>query len=83
MHSEMNSTSTRRASPTPRITRTNRDWIMLSLGVLLIFLFLAIGYFSIWPRGKGTTGAMRGPVKNPNALQLQTVPAETPLKQKQ
>jgi hypothetical protein len=82
MHSETNAPSTRRASPTPRRTRTNRDWIMFSLGLLLIFLFLAIGYFSIWPRGMGTGSVMRGPVKNPNAVQFQGVPAETPLKQK-
>ena len=55
---------------------------MFSLGLLLIFLFLAIGYFNIWPRGMGTGSVMRGPVKDPNAVQFQGVPAETPLKQK-
>ena len=80
MHSETNSPSARGASPTPRRTRTDRDWIMFSLGVLLIFIFLVIGYFSVWPRGKGTGGVIRGPVKNP--VQLQSIPGETPLKQK-
>ena len=55
---------------------------MLSLGVLLIFIFLVIGYFSILPRGKGTSGVIRGPVKNPNAVELQSAPEEAPLKQK-
>jgi hypothetical protein len=82
MDSETNSPRTRKASPTPRRTRTDRDWVMLSLGVLLIFIFLVIGYFSILPRGKGTSGVIRGPVKNPNAVELQSAPEEAPLKQK-
>ncbi len=82
MHSETNSPSIRRASPTPRRTRTDRDWIMFSLGVLLIFIFLVIGYFSVLPHSKGTGGVIRGPVKDPNAVQLQSIPGEAPLKQK-
>jgi hypothetical protein len=82
MDSETNSSRTRKASPTPRRTRTDRDWVMLSLGVLLIFIFLVIGYFSVFPRSKGTSGVIRGPVKNPNAVELQSTPEEAPLKQK-
>jgi hypothetical protein len=82
MRSDTNSPSTRRASPTPRRTRTERDWIMFSLGVLLIFIFLVIGYFSVFPHGKGTGGVIRGPVKDPNAVQLQSIPREAPPKQK-
>lgn len=55
---------------------------MFSLGVLLIFIFLVIGYFSVFPRGKGASGVIRGPVKNPNAVELQSTPEEAPLKQK-
>ena len=82
MPSEPNIAGTKRGSPIPRRTRTNRDWIMISLGVLLIFLFLVIGYLSLVPRGKGAGGPLRGPVKDPNALQLQTMPAETVPRQK-
>jgi hypothetical protein len=76
MPSESNLAGAKRVAPVPRKTRTNRDWVMISLGVLLIFSFLVIGYLSLAPRDKGTSGPLRGPVKNPNAMQLQNMPSE-------
>jgi hypothetical protein len=74
---ESKSTGPRRIAPVSRITRTNRDWVMISLGVLLVCLFLVTGYLSLVPRGNATGGPLRGPVKNPNALRLQNMPVET------
>jgi hypothetical protein len=82
MPSEPNLAGPKRGSPIPTRTRANRDWIMISLGVLLIFLFLVTGYLSLASRGNGTGGPVRGPVKNPNALHLQNMPGETGPRQK-
>ncbi len=82
MASEADLSSAKKRYPVPRRTRTGRDWVVISLGVLLIFLFLVIGYLSVAPRGKGTGAPLRGPVKNPNALQLQSMPGETAPTQK-
>jgi|GEM_PF-7088438 len=82
MPSESNLAGAKRIAPIPRRTRTNRDWIMISLGVLLIFLFLVTGYLSLAPLGTGTVGPLRGPVKDPSTLQLQTMPGEAAPRQK-
>jgi hypothetical protein len=82
MPSESNLSGARREAPVPRRTRTNRDWVMISLGVLLICLFLVAGYLSLAPRGKETGGPLRGPVKNPNTSQSQNMPGETAPRQK-
>ncbi len=77
MPSEADVSGAKKGSPIPRRTRTNRDWIMISIGVLLIFLFIVVGYLSLDPRGKGAGGPLRGPVKDPNALQLQNIPQKS------
>jgi hypothetical protein len=46
-------------------TRTDRDWIMVVLGVLLIVAFLVAGYLSLGSTPKSPSTKPRGPVKNP------------------
>ncbi len=52
----------RKPSPELSKTRTNRDWIMIVLGIFLVLLFVVAGYFSYVPT-KPAKG--RGPVKDP------------------
>ncbi len=72
MNTDVRLEKTRRAAPTPQRTRTNHDWIMVLLGVLLIVLFVVIGYLSLVR--KPTGAIMRGPVKDPNVIQSQSAP---------
>lgn len=64
----MTRTIVKRKSPRPRKTRTNRDWVMIMIGIGLIIFFLVAGYVGIGERGKGPVQKKRGPVKNPKAL---------------
>ena len=60
--------------PAPSRTRSNGDWVMIVLGFSLIFLFLLSGYLSLPPADKGIRSTMRGPVKEPNTMFMQTLP---------
>jgi len=51
----------------PRWTRTDRDWVMIVLGVILIVFFVAAGYAAVTGREDGTQRRKRGPVKDPKA----------------
>ncbi len=46
-------------------TRTNKDWIMIAVGILLTALFVISGYFALYERDIVTTPKARGPVKSP------------------
>ncbi len=52
---------------TPKLsnTRTERDWIMIVLGVCLVIFFLVGGYVSCGKTEKSTPPTLRGPVKDP------------------
>ena len=57
---------TKRA-PEPSRVRTDRDWVMIGLGLLLVAVFLIAAYLSFQrPDGAGKP-AIRGPVKDPKA----------------
>jgi len=65
----------KRRAPEPRRTRTDRDWIMMAIGVSLIVFFLVGGYMSLREREKNPGRRIRGPVRNPKTS---CVPAEDP-----
>lgn len=46
-------------------TRSNKDRIMILTGILLVILFLIIGYVSIESKTEESKPKNRGPVKNP------------------
>ena len=52
---------------TPRRTRTDRDWVMMVLGVLLIVFFVVAGYAALNGREDAARSRKRGPVKDPKA----------------
>jgi hypothetical protein len=54
----------------PRKTRTNRDWVMILLGVCLIISFLVGGYLSLTGSQQTPVRKFRGPVRDPAALGL-------------
>ena len=58
----------RKRAPEPSVTRTNRDWVMIILGLSLTILFLAGGYWSIAGHDSRREPKMRGPVKHPEKL---------------
>jgi hypothetical protein len=60
---------------TPKLsnTRTERDWIMIVLGVCLVIFFLVGGYLSCGKTEKGTAPRLRGPVKEPARLGASSV----------
>ena len=49
-------------------TRTDRDWIMIVLGVCLVIFFVVGGYLSCCMNGKSAPPKLRGPVKDPASL---------------
>ena len=51
--------------PEPSIVRTNKDWIMIILGVALILFFFVAGYVAILQEGRSPGQKFRGPVKDP------------------
>ena len=55
---------------TPKLsnTRTDRDWIMIVLGVCLVIFFLVGGYLSCGKTEKSAPTKLRGPVKDPARL---------------
>jgi hypothetical protein len=55
---------------TPKLsnTRTDRDWIMIVLGVCIVIFFLVGGYLSCGKTEKSTPPKLRGPVKDPARL---------------
>ncbi len=56
-----------KSAPEPSRARTDRDWVMIALGLLLVGVFLFAGYLSFQrPDGSGKP-AIRGPVKDPKA----------------
>lgn len=64
----MNAEPRRRKTPEPGTTRTDRDRVMIVLGVFLTLLLLAAGYVSIGgPDGTPAT-RKRGPVKHPDSM---------------
>lgn len=54
-----------RTAPAPSVTRSNRDVLMIVLGVFLVVLFLAAGYLAFRERVPEPAKAPRGPVRNP------------------
>lgn len=52
-------------APEPSRTRTNRDWIMIVLGVFLAVLFFVAGYTSYTGSDTKPSRKIRGPVKDP------------------
>jgi hypothetical protein len=55
-------------APPPSRTRTNKDWIMITLGVLLILFFLTSGYLGVVTTNKNSRQKIRGPVKDPDKM---------------
>jgi hypothetical protein len=56
-------------------TRTDRDWIMIVLGVCLVIFFLVGACLSLTRTEKGLQPKLRGPVKDPGRLgALQVTP---------
>lgn len=51
--------------PEASIVRTNKDWIMIILGVALILFFFVVGYVAILQEGRNPGQKFRGPVKDP------------------
>jgi hypothetical protein len=52
----------------PSSVGTNRDWVMIVLGSLLIVFFVAAGYASIIKTNKNSPLRKRGPVKYPKKM---------------
>ncbi|MDQ7781984.1 MAG: hypothetical protein RDU20_03830 [Desulfomonilaceae bacterium] len=59
----MTARSERKPSGDPGKIRTDRDWVMIVLGVCLTILFLAVGYVSIGGPDGDPPPKTRGPVK--------------------
>lgn len=55
-------------SPKPSITRSNRDLVMIALGVLVTIFLLVAGYLALFPSGKQASIKPKGPVKDPRVL---------------
>jgi len=67
--------STRKARPRiPRRTRTDRDWVMMILGAMLIVFFVFAGYVTLTAREDGTRPRKRGPVKDPKIFGMMECP---------
>lgn len=66
----MKKTVERDRRPAPSPARTDRDWAMIALGVLLTLLFVAGGYLSLDRTETAPHPRQRGPVKNPGASSL-------------
>lgn len=63
----MRENTTRRKFLEPSIVRTDRDPVMIFVGVALILLFLVSGYISLTQSDRQpAANKIRGPVKNPN-----------------
>jgi hypothetical protein len=54
----------------PRKVRTDRDWIMICLGICLTLVLSIIGYLSITEGQEGSPPRIRGPVRDPASLGL-------------
>ncbi|MCA1961932.1 MAG: hypothetical protein LDL33_14200 [Desulfomonile sp.] len=61
----MNESAPKARPRIPKQTRTNRDWVMLVLGVMLIVFFVFAGYVTLTAREDGARPRKRGPVKDP------------------
>ena len=48
-------------------TRTNKDLVMIIVGIALTFVFLTITYLSLNSEGPSPVGKPKGPVKNPHS----------------
>jgi hypothetical protein len=59
--------SRKNALPEPSVTRTDRDWVMIFLGVALILFFLGVGYLTVSENDRNPAQKIRGPVKDPRA----------------
>jgi len=57
--------SRKNTPPEPRATRTNKDWVMIFLGMALILFFLGLGCLTVSEDGKRPAQRIRGPVKDP------------------
>ena len=56
-------------------TRTDRDWIMIVLGVCLVIFFVVGAYVSFVRTAPNGSPKLRGPVKDPGRLgALQVIP---------
>ncbi|HMK36996.1 MAG TPA: hypothetical protein VK463_18120 [Desulfomonilaceae bacterium] len=64
----MNPAAQKKKAPDPSATRTDKDWVMIVLGVLLAVLFLAGGYASLSQGEKAAVHKMKGPVKDPKSM---------------
>ncbi|MFH1113103.1 MAG: hypothetical protein V1792_04210 [Pseudomonadota bacterium] len=58
----------RTKTPEPGTTRTDRDRVMIVLGVFLTLLLLAAGYVSIGSPDGNPAPRKRGPVKHPDSV---------------
>lgn len=57
--------SQKNTPPEPSVTRTDKDWVMLFLGMALILFFLGVGYLTVSEDGRKPAQKIRGPVKDP------------------
>jgi hypothetical protein len=60
----------KKRTPDPSPTRTDRDWVMIVLGVLLIFVFVAGVYASMVQGDKSAVPEPKGPVKDPKGMSM-------------
>jgi hypothetical protein len=64
----LNPGAKRKKAPDPSITRTDKDWVMILIGLTLIALFAYGGYTSMFEGNKGASHKIKGPVKDPKNL---------------
>ncbi|MBM3299760.1 MAG: hypothetical protein FJY85_07380 [Deltaproteobacteria bacterium] len=80
----MATTRTDQVTPEPSQGRTDRDRIMIFLGVFLVILFIVTSYVSLGGSDAPRRPKIRGPVKDPKRLSLlqeaALLPTEKPLR---
>jgi hypothetical protein len=66
----VNPATRKKRSPDPSPTRTDGDWMMIILGVLLVMFFVVAIYTSLIQGDKGAIPKSKGPVKEPKGTSL-------------
>ena len=66
-----------KSTPEPSRSRTDRDWVMIGLGLLLAAVFLFAGYLSIQRVDAARKPAIHGPVKVPKGATGLLQPSQT------
>lgn len=66
--SVLNPGARKKKAPDPSPTRTDRDWVMIVIGLTLVILFAYGGYSSVFEGDKGTLHKFKGPVKDPKSM---------------